>query len=194
MTQDSVDRELSRLGYLPTRVLRRTFRLSVDVRIESPFEKGAVRYEQARLYYGDTKVPPHRACYKHIFAILLFIGRPRKIWSFVDEQISDADLPLAPNEGILRLRRRCLRRSRDRNNFLVCQWKVLAPFLRGLDDSMYSHLKEPKDRILPFTSWEDKGLGGGFGRVYKVKIHSAHHNFDRTKVSVLTLFIYVLIN
>lgn len=188
VTQTSVDRELSRKAvYLPTKIWRRTFRLSVDVRIDLPLEEEGVQNEQAGRSYDGTRVPPERACYKQIFAVLLFIGQPSRIWSFVDQQVSDADLPLGPGNDILGLRRnlprKCLIWPRDRSRFLKCQWWVLAPFFWGLDGRKFSHLKAPKDLVIPFTSWEDTGREGGFGRVYKAKIHPHHHNFDRTKVN-----------
>ncbi|CAN9309540.1 unnamed protein product [Alternaria alternata] len=100
VTQESVDHELSRIVYLPTKFLRRTWRRSIDVRIELPRKEEGAQHEQA----SDTAatVPPDMVCYQKIFAILVFVGETKRIWSFVDARISDADLPLTSDDEVLR--------------------------------------------------------------------------------------------
>jgi hypothetical protein len=182
VTQESVDHELSRIVYLPTKFLRRTWRRSIDVRIELPRKEEGAQHEQA----SDTTatVPPDMVCYQKIFAILVFVGETKRIWSFVDARISDADLPLtSDDEGILRLLRKCLKKSSHIDKFLKCQWWVLAPFFGGSNETV-PHCEASKDHMLPFTYWEDTGREGGFGRVYRAIVHPEHHEFDKTEVSL----------
>lgn len=182
VTQESVERELSRIVYLPTKVLRRTWRRSVDVRIELPRKEEGAQHDQAS--EATATVPPDVACYQKIFAILLFMDEVKRIWCFVDARLSDADLPLTPgDEGILRLRRKCLRKSSHIDKFLKCQWWVLAPFFGGSDETV-PHCEASKDHMLPFTYWEDTGREGGFGRVYRAIVHPEHHEFDKTEVNL----------
>lgn len=192
VTQNSVERELSRLVYLPTKILHHTWRSPIDIRIESTAEVNGAQDSQTRLTHPHDTNQLDKTCYKQIFAILLFMRRPRKIWSFVRELVSDADLPL--EDGIFGLRRRgemgevlkCLKKQRDIDQFLKCQWQVLVPFFREPDGRHDSHLKVSDNQILPFTYWEYTSRQGGSGNVHKAVIHPDHHEFDKNEARTLT--------
>jgi hypothetical protein len=139
--------------------------------------------------------------FRKIFAILLLIERPFRIWKFVDEAVCDADLPLmkVPRKnrpGAFKLRRknapdvplRCFKRWKRSTvlRFEEWQWAMLAPFFAMGERKHVKHYILQLEVILPFTSWEKIGHGGGFGQVFKANIHPDHHNFD--DFEVLTTF------
>ncbi|KAL1868949.1 hypothetical protein Daus18300_005785 [Diaporthe australafricana] len=67
-----------------------------------------------------------------------------------------------------------------KREFEKFQWMVRAPFFaRRSDADNPIHLYDlPDQAILPFTLWERFGEGGA-GVVFKVRIHPAHHGFER---------------
>ncbi|KAG6354506.1 hypothetical protein INS49_004523 [Diaporthe citri] len=70
-------------------------------------------------------------------------------------------------------------RSKKRK-FEGLQWMVRAPFFaRRSDADNPIHLYDLPDKaIVPFTLWQRFGEGGA-GEVFKVRIHPAHHGFER---------------
>jgi hypothetical protein len=70
-----------------------------------------------------------------------------------------------------------------RRDFYDKQWIVMAPYFdRGQDPNRpIVHHKLRSKTILPFLSYEFIGRGG-FGEVFKVEIHSGHHNFNDSDV------------
>ncbi|KAF2122404.1 hypothetical protein BDV96DRAFT_483175 [Lophiotrema nucula] len=142
--------------------------------------------------------------FKKIFALLVITDRTSSISLFIDEDVSDLDLPLAAykvkGKKAIELRRR---NSSDEpyDKSLECfshqlwspiklqtfedyQWTMLAPFFyKGIDGDV-KHYRLKDQCILPFVrkeeDIEDDGdeCRGGFGRVFMVRIHKEHHNFD----------------
>jgi len=140
-----------------------------------------------------------RKSYRKILAILLLIDRPSRITHFVDEGVSDQDLPLEIVETLstrpLRRRSFDLRRRGDPlakplrcfmcprkwrkstvERFEKYQWSLLAPFL-SQDGPRLFRFKIPDKAILPFERWERIGQQGGFSHVYEAEIHPDHHGF-----------------
>jgi hypothetical protein len=136
----------------------------------------------------------NRLCFQQIFAILLLMGRPKRIWDFVKEEVSDVDLPFVKvrNKGIFGLQRRdkphslvrCLKKQSDITEFATRQWCVLAPFFGESDGETISHHILAKGQILPFVHWQNLYRQGGSGQVYKATIHPDHHAFGRIEVRV----------
>ncbi|KAF3051862.1 hypothetical protein E8E11_010331 [Didymella keratinophila] len=131
--------------------------------------------------------------YRKILAILLLINRPDRIASFIESEVSDADLPLLsiprkkdPSGATFKLR--C---SRNPQKSLPClkwkqsavarfeehQWVVLAPIFHRTIKDPIPHLVVSPKQPLPFTQWERAAEPGACGQVFRVAIHSAHHNF-----------------
>lgn len=136
---------------------------------------------------------------KKIFAVLLCRSKGDSIFSFIDEGIGDKDLPLrrceprnavslGANNHALRLciygHQGCGLRStsvesgwsrQDVRDFCRDQWLVLAPVFQQHQDGPIPHFELEDNVILPFIE-EDKCQisSGGYGRVWKVKIHVAH--------------------
>jgi len=182
VTQRSMERELSRIS-------KHSWRSSVQFGVEMPPGDEAAGHGQTGQGHGDASTQPDGKYYQQVFAILLLIDRPQKIWSFVKEQVCDADLPLEDN--MLDLRRRgkvttalkCLRESFDIHRFLECQWYLLAPVFRKPNGRADQHIVASRYQVLPFTAWKDVGRQGGFAQVYKAEIHHDHHEFDANDVS-----------
>lgn len=193
VTQESVDRELSSREFLRTRIKYRTWRSSLHVRIESSVAHQSVSLGQTRCSQESASQALN---YQRIFTILLFIGRTNRIWSFVKRKVSDVDLPLVvvgrKDNGTLALQRHkgiqvplgCLKDQRVIEEFEKTQWRVLAPVLGDIEGEKLLASAEWKDHvILPFERWEHMGRQGGFGSVYRVKIHPDHHNFAVSQAS-----------
>jgi hypothetical protein len=135
--------------------------------------------------------------YRKIFAILLLIDRPSRIRSFLETGICDNDLPLVKasrdpskleptNASDTPLR--CFKKWRGSTiaRFEEQQWTVLAPIFKRLDGERVVHRELQRGRMLPFTSWEKAAPRGGFGQVYKAKIHPDHYCFHNAKVCILS--------
>ncbi|KAH7385336.1 kinase-like domain-containing protein [Phaeosphaeria sp. MPI-PUGE-AT-0046c] len=143
---------------------------------------------------------PKIKSFRKIFALLVIIEATKSILQFLEEDISDLDLPLklVKWRGIDGLCRResasqdegvpleCLRRPQwslnKLRNFEYYQWRLLAPFFYQDKSSDVKHYKLNDHHILPFIPLddmadEDTEREGGFGRVILVDIHSDHHNF-----------------
>ncbi|KAH3940985.1 hypothetical protein HBI81_151500 [Parastagonospora nodorum] len=141
-----------------------------------------------------------RKSFRSIFVILVLAERPEFIVSFLDEQVSDLDLPLIPvkdNGSIIGMRRRSpnhegppqplLRCFNDeewspssREQFDRYQWYMLAPFFSHGKYGLINHYPLNDQHILPFVTShqaEDDSAEsqGGYGRVIMVRLHTAHH-------------------
>ena len=135
--------------------------------------------------------------FRKIFAILVLIDKPRYIEKFIEDGICDAHLPLGiyntrtilskswlcRNDTSTAVRLRCSEKWSNNSirQFYKSQWIVLSPFFKLEDDGKPRHLKVPNDAVLPFESIEHAGKGG-FGDVYKIRIHPDHHNFSSSEV------------
>jgi hypothetical protein len=200
VTQQSVNHELSRRRYLPKKPMLRTLRRNDCVRIGSPLEHESARLSQLGLVQ-DIAHQHGSCCFQQVFAILLSMGSLKKIWSFIEEQVTDADLPLSKvrQDGVFQLRRRgdtqtplkCLDKQSDIIKFVTFQWLVLAPVFGEAVGKKVSHFKAAKSQILPFVLWEKKDRRGGSGEVYRVEVHPDHHKFDKHEVSIIPSTVYV---
>lgn len=134
-------------------------------------------------------------CFIRILAILVLIGKELDIVSFVDHDLSDADLPLdAFKYGNFKdLRRKgddssieflghCGWDERDHDKFEKIQWSVIAPFFAPGTNGEARFYPLSKSDILPWTKIFRTGQHGGFGEVFRVEIHPCNHNFDVKKV------------
>jgi hypothetical protein len=150
---------------------------------------------------SEEDMPKKRqTTHRKIFAILqTSMLPPETIFELLEERISDADLPLRPldESAPFKVRRRkyegspvqCLRSWGPTKIKAFCneQWAMVSPFFARGDHNGVQHYRlEPQD-ILPFTEdsrdklveGQKSGVlqSGGFGEVFKVRIHPDHHNF-----------------
>mgnify|MGYP001940364931 CR=1 FL=1 len=150
---------------------------------------------------GKTKIKSFRK----IFALLMIVEVPASIIAFIQENVSDQDLPLTlVKKGMTRLLYRrgdrkkqtplqCFKDERQWSpmkceNFCEKQWCLLAPFFSPPDaDGVVKNYILQDRHILPFLTLEDApGHGvdktGGSGRVKIVGIHPDHHNFNDSRL------------
>ncbi|KAJ9148594.1 Kinase-like protein [Pleurostoma richardsiae] len=198
--QESVETELARIEASFRNRLRKSLPFWRTPATESEIHAMARKICELTTSTGAAEYSEQldKRSFRKIFAILLLIERPSKIWNFVEEGVSDADLPLVKIQRKSRPWTFKLRRKEARHTSLQCfkgwrhstiarfeewQWAMLAPyFARGTRKDV-KHYTLPDETILPFTSWENKREPGGFGQVYKVSIHPDHHNFGNQKES-----------
>ncbi|KAF2234697.1 hypothetical protein EV356DRAFT_566867 [Viridothelium virens] len=185
-------KELARREYFPPRGSR-SQKGPISIPIEEHKHRRNCIYSRSRSDSQLFSKLAEEKTYCKIFAILVFIGRPDKIWSFHDEGICDVDLPF---EEVLTNKNRGARldlRSKKSLNlplrsfkswesgaikhFLEHQWIVLAPVFENAREEVNPHLELHPHQILPFT-WKPLERGG-FGQVYETKLHPDHHNFEK---------------
>src|SRR5208282_749554 len=117
------------------------------------------------------------------------IGKTKWILNFMTEGVSDANLPFQMSDmgtnGNLLTKDNSARMHRlfekwsswDIQEFSRFQWSLLAPvFELGRSSKHYDFQSE---RILPFVE-DDEGSrkSGGFGSVWRVKIHPGHQRWS----------------
>jgi len=174
-------------------------------RSEDDIKKCAIRVceeDEVDVGRGKKKI----RSFRQVFAVLVLLDMPLYIWSFLDENVSDLDLPLvelkdpsSPRVAELRRRNSSLETAPEAklrcfdgwppsrvSDFYDYQWSMLAPYFKQAAYNYVPHCSLQDDHILPFIREEAEDgnveRGGGFSRVFMVRIHSAHHNFsDRAK-------------
>jgi serine/threonine protein kinase len=143
---------------------------------------------------GEKKIKSFRK----IFALLVLVEKSSSIGLFLDEDVSDLDLPLATIKigGLIELRRKnasggpssvplnCFSQWSPvrKKDFEEYQWTMLAPFFTQGEYNDVKHYVLKDQHILPFVltdGQEDDNdeHHGGFGKVFMVHIHADHHNF-----------------
>lgn len=147
-----------------------------------------------------TKVQGKGTTRRRIFAILALMEQCEDIVDFIRDGIYDSDLPFIlldeGHQGRPQLHRRRKSGKLEPIQFLSSKWKInvhesfdrnqwqlLAPYFELLTESSPRVLHYPlaSDIVLPFIEDDevkrDAGHSeGGFGDVWRVKIHPAHHN------------------
>ncbi|KAK8029777.1 hypothetical protein PG993_011068 [Apiospora rasikravindrae] len=140
--------------------------------------------------------------FKPIFALLAMFDRTSEILEFLEEDVSDLDLPLVKvnngRDGRYRIgrRTRSFKSGEDEGTPLRCfskwnrincetflryyQWMMLSPFFKESDYNDIQHYELHNSHILPWTNESEdeyKEVNGGFATVFPVRIHEEHHNF-----------------
>ncbi|KAK3303130.1 kinase-like domain-containing protein [Chaetomium strumarium] len=135
--------------------------------------------------------------YQRIFAILTYIEKLYALNGFLEEEVTDKDLPLTKRKhdgkgtfDFVRngTRLRCFGSFSDYYHrcFDQTQWKVLAPVFQRPKNGEVQHLELQEQAILPFEV-EEEGPTGGYGSILKVRIHPEHHNFDTSEFAIKRL-------
>jgi hypothetical protein len=189
--------ELCRLIY-PKSVARELTKDLVSIHTSEQIDRyaEAVCSETRVLHRGKAKIKTFRK----IFALLVIVEATSSISLFLEEDVSDLDLPLIPikyqgSNGL------CLKDTSGkpsttplncfkhpkwspikRRNFQEYQWKMLAPFFSRDDCGDVKHYTLEDQHIMPFVAPEhgqdeNADRTGGFGKVLMVRIHKDHHNF-----------------
>jgi hypothetical protein len=142
--------------------------------------------------------------FRKIFALLVIVEATTSFLQFIEEDISNLDLPLTlvKYNGIDGLCRRdaasqdagipleCLRRPKwsltKLRLFEYYQWKLGAPFFYQEEGGDVKHYKLKDNHILPFTSLDnmperEMNRKGEYKRLQIVDIHPGHHSFRNDK-------------
>jgi serine/threonine protein kinase len=142
--------------------------------------------------------------FRLVFVILVLVERSKHILSFLDENVSDLDLPLVPVKEygiVLGMQRRTSTTDRIPHDLLGCfdedgwspssmeqfdryQWFMLAPFFSDGKCGQINHYPLHDQHILPFLSRgraedDDEEGQGGYARVMMVTLHHAHHELTQ---------------
>ncbi|KAG8165172.1 hypothetical protein KVR01_005447 [Diaporthe batatas] len=146
-----------------------------------------------------------RSGFKRIFAILVLCEKSNDIVRFIEENVSDADLPLnksAPPEElpnfyhlIRKGQTNTLKSFRKWSytaiwRFEEWQWTTIAPFFQLGSQKEVKHLQLQDQEALPFTqdsrfvidkpAYQKLEFEGGYSSVFKVDIHPDHHNLSKS--------------
>ncbi|KAK4160436.1 hypothetical protein QBC43DRAFT_325523 [Cladorrhinum sp. PSN259] len=136
--------------------------------------------------------------YRKMFAILVMLERGWEIALFVNEKVSDNDLPLLAWSVDSSGRLVEMRRKETPNKPLACcqkwsprthedfdkeQWRLISPFFaRGKLRRAHFYELSKKD-ILPWTNEDSEVHRGGYASISRIQIHPNHHNFERNILS-----------
>lgn len=136
---------------------------------------------------------------RKIFAVLVIIGQARSIKQFIDNNISDADIPLktSPEDGFkitaFHIKQETTSpritpkgwSNTNYRNFLDYQWCVNAPVFtrdKSHDDNIPVLGEQTIFPWIPDHSLKDQNHKTGHSEVRPVKIHESHHDFANTDV------------
>lgn len=130
-----------------------------------------------------------------IMAILGVIEKVELIGKFIEHQVFDSDLPLTQHIDNQQKRVPLFYRYGDSdaldkpirfihhdwkgstlNSFCLEQWSYVIPFFDMREDRVNFYRMEDNRIILPFLEWDNQA-SGGYGTVWKARIHPAHHNY-----------------
>jgi hypothetical protein len=151
---------------------------------------------------------------RRIFAILGLIEQCGDIVDFIQDDLYDSDLPFILSDSEHTGRPQLCRKEKNgglipieflkkwripvRESFNYNQWQLIAPYFQLLTDSNRKVLHYPlaDQIILPFIEDDEVVRGashaaGGFGDVWRVKIHPAHHNYCEDTVRFCLARLYV---
>lgn len=141
-----------------------------------------------------SKTSSKKTTRRKIFAILALMKKVSQIVEFVKEDLYDSDLPFKipenPHKGLRQLERK----GEDGNLYSIqlsakweiheleyfdnFQWQFLAPYFQLSTEKVPKilHYNLENRTIMPFIEDHEVKHTGGYGDVWKVKIHPAHHN------------------
>ncbi|CZR52310.1 uncharacterized protein PAC_02187 [Phialocephala subalpina] len=152
---------------------------------------------------------PNVRTYLRTFALLLLFERGEEIGKFVDEEVSDQNLPVYCNLVENKRRRQlnvhhkamsdkplvCFRdwKTHEKEDFEKRQWQFLIPYLELESGKVAKHYTFDENIILPWlkrqgvslSSTQPSGQGGGFGSVSTIKIDPSSHGFSDILQKVL---------
>ncbi|KAF2849504.1 hypothetical protein T440DRAFT_398982, partial [Plenodomus tracheiphilus IPT5] len=164
-------------------------------------------YSKAVCQQTETKTKRHGKyqikSFRKIFALLVLLETASSIVNFLEEDVSDQDLPLKlveqrgkpvflrkgdRTEAALRCFSHEVWSPVKLETFQEYQWLLLAPFFSPVENGIVKHYVLQTQHILPFVASDatDDNTAdklGGYGKVLMVHIHPDHHNFQDSKHS-----------
>lgn len=163
-----------------------------------------------KLICGTAPTDGERRKYKKIFTILVLCERPEAILQFLEEKVSDQDLPLrksSSTDGSPNIFHMARKGHQDRLEcfrgwssaavwrFEEWQWTTLAPFFYHGQRKDIKHFILQDQVPLPINSdsrfpsrdspYQRLEFAGGFSNVFKVSLHPEHHDLYEPGVSLL---------
>ena len=172
------------------------------VAIQQELKRANIKGSQNRCMIADrilrgSQSGPKESSQK-IFAILCMISLPGSILDFIEEEVTDSQLPfMFPDHLSDLLQPYCQRTGtpimlfqdemkwtpETRHLFDMYQWHMIAPYfhLRCEDDRITQHLLVDDRVVLPFTEMKSLGKEGS-ATVHQIKIHEAHYNAKKFSV------------
>jgi hypothetical protein len=189
------DRRFMPLNDLDKIITKDNARHELALHSEIPVESLDMVRDEICNITSPSADPTKRTTRRKIFAILVLIDRVPSILDFIKEGIYDSDLPFilkdGPKPGTHRLYRKVRKTLQPipifrnwKHVFLEAfdnnQWRFLAPnfSLSGGKQTKVCHYELEDRIILPWIEdMEYKVIAaGGYGEVWRVKIHPAHHD------------------
>lgn len=152
-----------------------------------------------------SKTSSKKTTRRKLFAILALMQKLDQIVEFIKEGLYDSDLPFILSTGTRKGLRQLDRKGEDGESesirlfakwkiielecFNNCQWELLAPYfhLSTKRDPKILHYNLENETIMPFIEDDEIKHAGGYGDVWKVKIHPAHHNHCEDSVSLASV-------
>lgn len=150
-----------------------------------------------------SESPSKMTTRRRIFAILALMQKVDQIKDFIREDLYDSDMPFVLSEGPRKGVRHMYWKDEGGNlhsvqafaqwqpfeidSFDNYQWELLAPYfhLCTKSDPKILHYNLENRTILPFIEDEEVKHAGGYGDVWRVKIHPAHHNHCPDSVRIM---------
>lgn len=154
---------------------------------------------------SPSKSPGRETTRRKIFAILGLMDKVKDITDFIQGKLHDNDLPFELLDGprpLLRLSGKgrdgsagCIPlfdkwRAHELESFNNYQWELIAPYFELITETNRKvlHYNLQNRIILPFVEDVERAgraggrAEGGYGEVWRVKIHPAHHNVSSKSV------------
>lgn len=136
-----------------------------------------------------------------IFAILVLLGQVKLIYTFLQHELCDKDLPFFNTPDYTALYSSQHQQAAELSfaneddpysiieQFVEKQWSVLAPSFTpsAAGDTRCEVHDLHAHAILPIEKISKKPYPGGFGLVQKVKIHRDHHGFKHEHFALKTM-------
>ncbi|KAI0000238.1 hypothetical protein F4779DRAFT_150097 [Xylariaceae sp. FL0662B] len=186
---EQVPSKHSREEFLPFDKLFTLLRHSDIERVLSQvFQKDAASVNRiARCICHDNS----RTSRRMILAILITINQVDSIDIFIQNDIYDTNLPIRryrDRRNMILFHRRndsdnsppleCLRHwtPHSLDDFCSTQYRFIVPFFDMRQDHVHFYKMEDPRSTLPFLEW-DIQKKGGYGTVWRARIHPAHHNY-----------------
>lgn len=121
-------------------------------------------------------IPSSQTPAKKIFGVLVLLDRPIDITYFTSAGFRDNSLPISTDD----LQRIWPHGAVE--EFDKIQWRFIAPYFSLSSNQAAYHYQLETNTVLPWVcddkSSSDLPISGGFGNVWRVKIHPEHHRWN----------------
>jgi len=147
------------------------------------------------IYYNVGTGGKKKTSRRLIFGTLVLLGRSEWIFDFIKAGLYDKDLPLPCRQPVGPRAENSLNGEskpphkhdfmqawtwRQQKEFNDVQWQFLAPYfdMKGEVPFLWLRDETPLPFLVNMKNTKMEIVEGGFGHVFKVQIHHAHHNYE----------------